>query len=296
MLYRKQWKYIPVLGTTFLIYSVVGVLSGHNFLWFFTENPYNLESPYGKGGWTFFIKRYDWIMGLPGLILLLAGTFILFRKIFSGDKTANEINRHMKIFLLVFCPAAIISFFHIYAWAEGKFGSGGIERVFASVLPYVAIIIMYVVDWLLRMYNRTWYHAVVTVVILFFMMKAITVHYKYPLKSWGGDKIEIEASKWFVKEREPNSIIYYAHPALIFFCDYNPFDKKNLECFSFPTDCTFDKTKTIYYFWDSMFSEFSCKTKIETLENCAGMKRIKEFKEKEENGFRLIVFKYTPEK
>ena len=66
-----KWKYIPLLGVGFLIYSFIGKFSGHDFLWFFSENPYKAESPYGHGGWLDILQRYKVIWGTPQTILLI---------------------------------------------------------------------------------------------------------------------------------------------------------------------------------------------------------------------------------
>jgi hypothetical protein len=156
----RKWKFIPLLSTGFIIYSLIGYFSGHDFLWFFTENPYSAESPYGHGTWDHFFKRYTFINGIGHLMLLLPGICILFYHIFKNKEWdfRMEIKQNTKVFILVFIPALLFSLFHIYAWAAGKYASAGLERVFACVIPCLSVISMYTVDLLFKKN----YHAMIT--------------------------------------------------------------------------------------------------------------------------------------
>ena len=39
LLAQRQWKSLPLLLFGFLLYSTIGYFSGHDFLWYFSENP-----------------------------------------------------------------------------------------------------------------------------------------------------------------------------------------------------------------------------------------------------------------
>jgi hypothetical protein len=82
--------------------------------------------------------------------------------------------------------------------------------------------------------------------------------------------------------------VYYAHPAIIFYTNRNPFDKQlNIEQFGFNPDNLPKKTLPTYVFWDSQFSDFSCGVK---LQNLLHSNKLKLIKHEDDYGFHLYVF------
>jgi len=290
----KQWKYIPLLASTFIAYAFIGLLAGHDFLWFFTEMPYSVESPYGRGNWFHFFKYYKNIWGTPHLILLVSGIIILAINILKNKElnVFKNVSNNAKIILLVLVPAFLFFSFHVIAWKYGKFGSAGLERVFACMIPCCAILCVYAVNAVSNIKLPQWAIYSSIAIALFFIIAYPFNLYHFPLKAVSDEKAEREAAEWFKLNKKEGQIIYYAHPAIVFYADLNPFDKvNNRECFAYHKDCAIEKTKPFYYFWDSAFSEFSCNTSLKDLESCPGMKRIKEFKE---NNFQLYIYEFTP--
>lgn len=291
----KKWKYIPLLTTTFIIYACIGSFSGHNFFWFFTENPYALKSSYGHGDTFHFFRLYQSIFGLPHVLLLLPGIFILLLSIIKK----NELNvfqkphSNTKIFLLVFIPAIMFFVFHVVSWRFGKFSSAGLERVMACIIPCTAILCMFAVNALtnFKMNSRLISFAIIVILLFIVSFPFITNH--FPLKAYSEEKAERDAATWLNKSKGKDFVIYYAHPAIVFYTDRDPFDREhNKECFSYYKECNVEKDIPFYYFWDSSFSEFSCKTSISDLDTCTNMKRIKDFKE---DNFLLAVYECIPE-
>lgn len=289
LLMAKQWKYIPLLATAMIIYSFAGLFSGHDFFWYFTENPYSAESPYGHGDYMHFFNKYDLIFGLPHVVLLIFGTLILFFNMVrtKGYLLFDGMTNDIKVLFLVLAPAVVFSTFHVYAWAEGKFASAGFERVFASIIPLTAIVGMYTVD---KISALKWRGVQWTLLagIFVLLLYATFLHIDYPLQAFGGEKTYADgASEWFKKERKEGSVVYYSHPAFIFYCNYNPFDKDNRECFGFPNDCAGKEGEKFYYVWESLFSEFACGNSLEDMERCPNLKKIKEYRE---NSYTLVFF------
>ncbi|MGB3948466.1 MAG: hypothetical protein WBM13_10810 [Bacteroidia bacterium] len=290
----KQWKYIPTLLTAFFIYGFVGYFAGHSFLWYFTEMPYAVESPYGQGTWFHFFRFYKNIWGEPHLILLVVGIAILLFNIIRNKEL--NIFKHtgssMQVILLVFIPALLFTFFHIISWRFGLFASAGLERVFACTIPCSAIVCMYTVNQFSNLKIPNYATKIIIAVCFLFVVGYPFNLYQFPRKAVADEKVERAAAEWFKVNGKNNYTIYYAHPAIVFYADLNPFDKvKNKECFEYYKDCTIEKDKPFYYFWDSAFSEFSCKTTKQELESCAGMKLVKQFKE---DGFELCIYEFTP--
>ncbi len=285
----RQFKFIPLFFTAFIIYSFIGFFSGHDFLWYFTELPYRAVSPYGKGTWIHFL-RFNYSFSNTFVKCFILGFFILIRYIIINKEYNFIISTgpNFKIFCLVFIPSIAFFLFHVYAWATGKFASAGLERVFASVVPLASILCMY----FLNLIWRIKFNLIRTVILIFItisLLKSTFRNYTYPRKATGPEKAEIAAAKWFKKYRQPNSTIFYAHPGIVFYDDYDPFDLSNRECFGFSlNNCTQEGVKgKFYYFWDNGFSDFACHHKQEDMEKCVNLKKIKEFKEED---FKLVVF------
>lgn len=295
LLLLKEWKHIPMLATAFFIYGFVGYFSGHSFLWFFTEMPYAVESPYGQGTWGHFFKFYKIIWGEPHLILFVFGLSILVFSIVKNKELNifKQISNNVQVVLLVLIPALLFFCFHVIAWRYGKFGAAGLERVFGCIIPCSAIIGMYLVNEVNKLKLSPFAMNTCIIVCFLFIVGYPFNLYQFPRKAVSDEKAEREAAEWFKKNRKSDHIIYYAHPAIVFYADLNPFDIiNNRECFAYNIECKFDKKQPFYYFWDSAFSEFSCKTSLAALESCPGMQRIKEFKE---DNFQLYIYEYTPQ-
>jgi hypothetical protein len=295
MAIARQWKYIPLLATAFLIYSFAGYFYGDDFLWFFTKNPYAEESGYGHGTWSHFFVKYNYIFGLPHVILLCMGLVLIGATIIINKEWdfRNGIKPNMKVLILVVIPFVLFFAFHMYAWAKGKYASAGLERVFTCVIPASAIICMYPLHFLQQLIKNNWLRQGLNILVCFFIVKAAFRNYDFPLKAWGPEKTSRIAAQWFKKIRKPGKQVYYCHPATIFFCDYNPFAENIKECMYFQKTCPFGKeVKPFYYIWDSFFTPTSCYVKLEDYKNCKDLILLKEFDNHE--NFHIAIFEYTP--
>lgn len=287
----RQWKYIPLLGTGFIVYSLIGFFSGHEFLWFFTENPYNMISPYGHGEWSDFFKKYDLIWGIPQTVLLSISLLTLIvlglRKI-KQLNFKNLIPEHKIIVLIVF-PAIILFMFHVIVWKYGLCGSCGLERVIACVSPLFALTTAYGLHYFISEKLSSKVALPILVVILSSVVYYNFRKMEYPLKAYADNKVEYDVAKWFKQNYDQNCVIYYAHPGIVFHCDRDPFDKeKNIEQFGLNPDSIPSHSLPTYIFWDSQFSEFSCGLKLDDLKKSQKVKLI--HGPIEDMGFSLYVF------
>jgi hypothetical protein len=291
----RQFKKLPLLTVTFIIYAFLGLFAGKGFLWYITENPYAPVSPYGHGSYWHFVERYDYTFGGPYLIVFAIGLLAVIRNIFSKREFAfwKNVGPNFKLFCLSLIPTISFFLFHLYAWGSGKFGSAGLERVMSSVIPLGAVICMVGINTIYKI-NISIIRSLALIVFLYFAVNETFFRFKYPTHAWGPEKVEREAADWFVKVREKNSRIFYAYPALIFYANYNPFDKDNAECFGFPnSNCIpyegkeLIENKKFYYIWDSYFCENSCGNKLSDIENCPNLKRMREFND---GNFKLVFF------
>jgi hypothetical protein len=286
----RKWALLPLLLTGFFIYACMGFFMGHDFLWYFSENPYNLQSPYGHGHFMDILNRYRNIWGSPFVILLCLSVLILCffyikEKQFLFWKLPNET---AKIAYLVAVPSIAFTVFHLYVWHFGLCGSAGLERVLACVLPLNALLTVWSLNklFLSRVPALLSYAAIV--LFLFFHLKTPFKIFQYPLKAWGPEKCVLDATNWFKTIQPKKYVLFYAYPSVVFNLDREPFDKAmNKELFSYDKSCVEKENLPTYLFWDSSFSESSCGIKIQDVLNC-NYKQINEFKDGDL--FKIIIF------
>lgn len=267
----KQWKYIPLLFVGFITYAIIGKISGRDFLWYFTENPYQLTSPYGHGHFMDILGRYETIWGLPFLILLSVSSIILMILFFKQKQFIfwKPINETGKVFFLVFVPAFLFLAFHLYVWHFGLCGSAGLERVLACVFPNFALLCIWAMHKIILSRFPKVLSALLLFVFFYFHVQTPFQKLGYPLKSWGAERCIIDATSWLKNSLPKNCIIYYAYPNVIFELDRDPFDKlHNSELFDFKEHCKVNRGIESYVFWDSNYSESSCGVALKDLEDC----------------------------
>ncbi|MES2882052.1 MAG: hypothetical protein V4676_07885, partial [Bacteroidota bacterium] len=141
LLWKKWYKYIPVLLAGHIVYSVAGYFVHHNFLWVFNTLSYAvLSSAYGQGTWSHFFYGMPEVIGKVLCVFLILG-FVYgcvqaARKYLYKQKAAistEEIFLVYGIFIMYFIG-------HTAFWALGIFNSFGLIRVMVGILPLIAII------------------------------------------------------------------------------------------------------------------------------------------------------------
>lgn len=141
LLFKKLFKYIPLLFVGHFFYSVAGYFIYHDFLWVFNTLSYaTLSSGYGSGPLLHFFHHMPEVLGKPVCSFLVVGLIyglikLLSRFLFKQKNTfSNE-----EIFLVY---GVFIAYFvgHSAFWALGIFNSFGLWRVMVGVFPLIAII------------------------------------------------------------------------------------------------------------------------------------------------------------
>lgn len=134
LLLMKQWKYLPLLITGHVLYSLAGAFVHGNLLWVFNKIPYaRLSSNYGHGTLTHFFEQLTYVVGVPLYMLFWFGVLAIIYKSFK-----RQSNLQMQILILggFFCFFVAHSLF----WYLGIFNSMGLKRVFVGVAPLMALI------------------------------------------------------------------------------------------------------------------------------------------------------------
>lgn len=134
LLLVKQWKYLPLLITGHVVYSLAGALAHSDVLWVFNKIPYaRLSSNYGHGTLTHFFEQLTYVVGVPLYVLFWLGVIAIIYK-----SLKQQSNLQMQILIL----GGFVCFFvaHSLFWYLGIFNSMGLKRVFIGVAPLMALI------------------------------------------------------------------------------------------------------------------------------------------------------------
>jgi len=134
--WKKQWKYLPLLVTGHVVYSLAGYFAYHDLLWVFNKLPYaNLEHKHGSGPLLHFVYQLNYVIGIPLYFMLCLG-FISYPLRWIWNKTAILSDETL---LVLFC---FLSYFaaHSLFWYLGIFNSMGLKRVLLGVIPLISLI------------------------------------------------------------------------------------------------------------------------------------------------------------
>jgi len=294
LLMQRRWKAVPFLFTGFLIYAVWGVLAGHGFWWFFTENPYAAQSPYGHGHWLDILKRYNSIWGFPMMILCSVSILVLLYAFFKNRQYLfwKPLQDSGRMVYLVLGPALVFTAFHLILWHFGLWGSAGLERMLACVMPCYALVAMWSMNKVFLSRFPKGLSLALAVTFLYFHIHTPFKIYTYPTKAWGAERVELSAADWFRKAKIPaNSYLSYAFPNILLYLDRNPFDRTlNNEQNGGEKDCKFDRSRPNYLVWDSVFSKGVYGLSWESVEAC-GFTKMAEY---EDWGVTLKIYYLPP--
>jgi hypothetical protein len=129
----RKFKFIPLLAVGHLVFAMAGFPFYHDLLWVFNRIPYDGNALYGHGGWLHFFEQSPYIFGLPLILPLVIGLFLVFKMRRRNLEWMKEVFLIHGIFLAVF-------FAHVIFWRFGLFNSDGLKRVMVAVLPLGSVI------------------------------------------------------------------------------------------------------------------------------------------------------------
>jgi hypothetical protein len=285
LLVTRSFRYIPLLLTGHLIYSIAGYSFYKDPLWVFNKLTYaTLNSVYGKGSWTDFIIGMPEITGIPVYILLLAGLlygfYLFIRKYFSGNK---ETISNDELYLVYGCfTANFIG--HAAFWALGIFNSFGLLRVMVGVLPLAALIGLRGLNFITHIFASgiIKYLLIAAVIIFPFAGTRYSFHWKRDFTLKADQKAEWVMAN-FVKKNYPdyrNYTFYYEACWISVALDINHFDslqhKRLLDAFSinsFPEKC--------FLVWDDWFARVEGRVELQHLLDDPRFELLQSFEEKD---------------
>ena len=150
LLIKSQWKIIPFLIFGHVIYSFAGYFYYNDILWVFTKIPYaKLSSTYSSGELFHFVHQLFYVIGAPIYFLLIVGIIAIVKSWFnSKEKLFNATS--------ILILGSFLSYFvaHSLFWYLGIFNSMGLKRVMIAVAPFIAIISLFGLNFLIEIINQ----------------------------------------------------------------------------------------------------------------------------------------------
>lgn len=217
---RKEFLPLALLASGTIVYSVLGGIFVHNdFLWVMHQNPYRGEELYGHGTLFHFVDRNEFIFGwaMTGLIAIGLIT-VPFRRQFTPRHSLAE-------FLLVFGAFVVFFAAHSIFWWKGLFGSLGLLRVMACVMPCAVIISLRGLQLLSLPFAARKYPAMILACIALVLTMFNTLRYHHLILEPDEKQIAAEETAAKIKELGLESrLMYYAHPVITHLLDKDPFD------------------------------------------------------------------------
>lgn len=295
LLLKKKWKWIPLLVTGTLVYSVVGYFILGDFFWLINQSPYTLGANqiYGSGPWYHFLLQSRVIFGTAITALIVAGLWFYIPKNIGWFKTEKN---QLRILIAGSFVAYFIS--HSYVWWKGMGSSLGLERVIAGVCPLAAIIAFEGYDFFAEKIRK--YVSPAWLLIPLLITAAINFKMIVPgnLKQDTEQKVMTQAAKWIKANTSlQNQKLYYYNPHIVFLLNKDFFDKNEVE----PLWSLIDENEPLlwlqdgqYLVWDAHFGSNEGRTPLEKIIHKKDVKILRRFYPEEQTwvlgGYRYQVF------
>lgn len=215
----KQYKWIPLLLTGFVIFSLWGYLSfDKELLWVIKEDPYPFTSPYGQGSIVHFLFNHKEIFGLLlALIGLIALVLFIFKK--AALLASNPLSQVLFYFI---GTTLLVLALHSFLWWQGLKGSLGLLRVMATIIPATVFCGLYAIDKINRS-RFTWIAGITTLVAVGLSCKTSISTSGLPAKMDDRAVLLAEAADWY-KQNGSTGRVSYLSPFFAFKADINPED------------------------------------------------------------------------
>ncbi len=228
LIYRKQWKLIPLLAFGTVVYSIVGYFHYDDIFWIKTKNPYTGSNYgiYGQGELLHYVNAYKIILGLPLTILFVAGViWMIWRFIKKPSSIITSDDKQFEEFILVYGSFFIYFIAHSIFWWKGLFGSLGLERSMAGVIPSAALVGMRGLQLLLMPLKQKELlrNAFITAFGLWII--AFPFYTKYlPMNLDKEELLVKEAGLWFNSSEYKDEKVYYLFPYFMHILNLDAFD------------------------------------------------------------------------
>jgi hypothetical protein len=298
-LFKKQYKAIPFMLVGALIFTIIGGLYFHDFLWLINKFPYPIHHKIYKewGPLLHFINQRDYLFGIPLEIMLLLGTIVLISQLPLKKETIRK--QSFYELLLILAPFAGYFVMHSVLYWKALGGSIGLIRVITAVVPLSGLICLKgygYIDQKLKPYPRMKYRvmALVSVIII-----AVTlVMYRFPQPN-RGEKTMKAAASWLKTSVYADHLVFYTDLTFPFYLDVNPNDNKRSAQIFYAQNLLILPDSCIMV-WDSHFGPYENEIPRDSIVKNKHFKLLRVFKPEKEltiqngNKYEVMVFLKLP--
>jgi hypothetical protein len=184
LLASRKWKYLPLLLSGSILYTLITGLITGNWQAILDQNPYlkfetKGEFNPGHGSFFHYIDNFKCITGIAITILMVAALILLAAHIvyLLRKRTPEEKSRF--VFWLI-APLFLFFFLaHSYIWWKGSLGSHGLTRVFLVVAPAAALLALYAFDKLLA-FDFSFLNKILPISLVIYCLALCYIGYPYP--------------------------------------------------------------------------------------------------------------------
>ncbi|HYG14169.1 MAG TPA: hypothetical protein VEC12_00345 [Bacteroidia bacterium] len=225
-------KYYPslLLGLGLVLYSIIGYFHFGDLLWVFHQNPYADKTgaypssshfwQYGDAYPLILGRPQTWIFIIGFLSFLMALNRVSAKGIFATDAA-------FKHWLLIVTLALAFFFAHSIVWHFGIMGSAGLSRVFAGIMPLLALISVRGIEAIYKpfAFNRNLRLALVCTV-LFFVVEFVFKNHHFPVHFSPEERLLYKSGEWYKNSQyyKQGNKIYYFAPTVGIAYNVDPFD------------------------------------------------------------------------
>jgi len=222
-IYFLRWrraKYLPLLFSATVLYSLIGLMLGKNLFWLFDGVTLWSDSIFGHGSFSQFIVRSPGFFGIPNEIFfvtgLVAGLWLYLR----------ERREYSQEFVLVFLPFVIYFLAHSFAWWQGMGNSQGLSRYMAAIVPFMAVMATRGLYLFAKMFFIIFRSEAVRIGALILGFASI-IHIpfaiqNYPVSLSSADWALSDAAEYIKVNGLDTKKIYYTDPSIFYFLNKNP--------------------------------------------------------------------------
>lgn len=228
LIFRGKWMLTPLLSFGTIAYSIIGYFHYKDIFWIKTKNPYTGSNfdIYGQGELLHYVNAYQLILGLPLAILFVIGVVWLLFKLLKKPSTviAKDSFLFEELFI-VYGAFFIYLIAHSIFWWKGLFGSLGLERSIAGVVPIGSLIAMRGLEFLQRPFLRS--KIVYKLIVIVFLGWALIYPFKQkylPLELSQEEQLVKTAAEWYNNSEYKDEKIYYLYPYFMHKLNLDAFD------------------------------------------------------------------------
>lgn len=301
---EKKYKYIPLLITGTIFFSVIGSFYYHDMLWVINQNPYKGKSEiYGSGSLFTFVNSYKEITGLLPAIFLIVGILTLS---FTTIKQKLKMDKMLGVeWSLIFLPFLAYVSIHSFLWWKGLAGSLGLVRYMAAIIPLAVLLALKGLNFILiplQRYKLHFLRMILIIVILFIVVREPFRQTKIPVPLGLTDELVKEASEWLKNSEYYNHKIYYYDPLFYVFLEISPYDSTRIQELIPDRDNPGNGIpEGSIVLWDAHFSANEGRLPLRTMQENNKFRTVKIFEPKEKfqvlggYNYEIHVFQKLPE-